>query len=67
MASEEKVPSPELSVPARLPSTHAEHAATMAEVLRACVFAQSGRSPVSLQWSNFAAQRKTPRPPTQPT
>ena len=42
MASEEKVPSPELSDPAWFPSTHAEHAAEMAEVLRACVIAQSG-------------------------
>jgi hypothetical protein len=39
---EEKVSSPEPSNPARFPSTHAEHAAMMAEVLRACVIAIAG-------------------------
>ena len=39
MAPEEKVSSPEPSDPAWFTSTHAEHAAMLAEVLRACVIA----------------------------
>jgi hypothetical protein len=39
MKPEEKVSSPDPSIPAWFPGTHAEHAAMMAEVLRACVIA----------------------------
>ena len=38
---EEKELPPELGGPARFPSTHAEHAAIKAKVLRACVIALS--------------------------